>query len=167
MCLLSWSTWIIVDFSGYLEMSSWIVCLLQLEAPVARVCGLDTPFPLVFEPFYMPTKSKVSCVDLFPVYHPCYNILAYFLSLIWYRCSAFFLYADLGCNQINCKLLGALAAVLLYATDTLLYCLSSSSSCMSIRYLSNDDEDRNEKLKGSLSNVFYCEKQIDNHSSLE
>lgn len=32
---------------------------LQLEAPVARVCGLDTPFPLVFEPFYMPTKNKV------------------------------------------------------------------------------------------------------------
>lgn len=34
------------------------VCL-QLEAPVARVCGLDTPFPLVFEPFYLPTKNKV------------------------------------------------------------------------------------------------------------
>ena len=33
--------------------------LLLLEAPVARVCGLDTPFPLVFEPFYMPTKNKV------------------------------------------------------------------------------------------------------------
>lgn len=32
----------------------------QLEAPVARVCGLDTPFPLVFEPFYLPTKNKVS-----------------------------------------------------------------------------------------------------------
>lgn len=33
---------------------------LQLEAPVRRICGLDTPFPLVFEPFYMPTKNKVS-----------------------------------------------------------------------------------------------------------
>ncbi|ONK74309.1 uncharacterized protein A4U43_C03F4920 [Asparagus officinalis] len=32
---------------------------LKLEAPVARVCGLDTPFPLVFEPFYMPTKNKI------------------------------------------------------------------------------------------------------------
>ncbi|XP_010909038.1 2-oxoisovalerate dehydrogenase subunit beta 1, mitochondrial isoform X5 [Elaeis guineensis] len=32
---------------------------LQLEAPVARICGLDTPFPLVYEPFYMPTKNKV------------------------------------------------------------------------------------------------------------
>ncbi|KVI08370.1 Transketolase, C-terminal [Cynara cardunculus var. scolymus] len=43
------------------EISASIVerCFLRLEAPVARVCGLDTPFPLVFEPFYMPTKNKV------------------------------------------------------------------------------------------------------------
>nr|CAB3452030.1 unnamed protein product [Digitaria exilis] len=34
-------------------------CFQRLEAPVARVCGLDTPFPLVYEPFYMPTKNKV------------------------------------------------------------------------------------------------------------
>ncbi|RUS26174.1 thiamine diphosphate-binding protein [Jimgerdemannia flammicorona] len=29
-------------------------CFLRLEAPVQRVCGWDTPFPLVFEKFYMP-----------------------------------------------------------------------------------------------------------------
>ncbi|XP_063720974.1 2-oxoisovalerate dehydrogenase subunit beta, mitochondrial-like [Symsagittifera roscoffensis] len=34
-------------------------CFLNLEAPIERVCGLDTPFPHVFEPFYMPTKWKV------------------------------------------------------------------------------------------------------------
>eukprot|EP00475_Leptophrys_vorax_P026403 TRINITY_DN37242_c0_g4_i2.p1 TRINITY_DN37242_c0_g4~~TRINITY_DN37242_c0_g4_i2.p1 ORF type:complete len:449 (-),score=-24.15 TRINITY_DN37242_c0_g4_i2:74-1420(-) len=34
-------------------------CFLRLHAPVARVCGLDTPFPLVFEPFYLPTQDKV------------------------------------------------------------------------------------------------------------
>eukprot|EP00271_Cylindrocystis_brebissonii_P008239 TRINITY_DN22269_c0_g1_i1.p1 TRINITY_DN22269_c0_g1~~TRINITY_DN22269_c0_g1_i1.p1 ORF type:complete len:399 (-),score=35.56 TRINITY_DN22269_c0_g1_i1:1477-2673(-) len=34
-------------------------CFLRLEAPVARVCGLDTPFPLVFEPFYLPSVDKV------------------------------------------------------------------------------------------------------------
>ncbi|KAG0463454.1 hypothetical protein HPP92_019523 [Vanilla planifolia] len=34
-------------------------CFLRLEAPVARICGLDTPFPLVYEPFYMPTKNKI------------------------------------------------------------------------------------------------------------
>lgn len=40
-------------------MFSLLLILLQLEAPVARVCGLDTPFPLVFEPFYLPNKNKV------------------------------------------------------------------------------------------------------------
>lgn len=34
-------------------------CFLRLHAPVSRVCGLDTPFPLVFEPFYMPTQDKI------------------------------------------------------------------------------------------------------------
>ncbi|CAL9147949.1 unnamed protein product [Musa hybrid cultivar] len=34
-------------------------CFLRLEAPVARICGLDTPFPLVYEQFYMPTKNKI------------------------------------------------------------------------------------------------------------
>lgn len=29
-------------------------CSLHLKAPVARVCGYDTPFPLVFEKFYLP-----------------------------------------------------------------------------------------------------------------
>ncbi|CAH2105918.1 unnamed protein product [Euphydryas editha] len=29
-------------------------CFLHLEAPVRRVCGWDTPFPHVFEPFYLP-----------------------------------------------------------------------------------------------------------------
>ncbi|CAN7028629.1 unnamed protein product [Brassica rapa subsp. trilocularis] len=44
------------------EISATILerCFLKLEAPVSRVCGLDTPFPLVFEPFYMPTKNKAS-----------------------------------------------------------------------------------------------------------
>jgi 2-oxoisovalerate dehydrogenase E1 component beta subunit len=30
-----------------------------LEAPVRRVCGYDTPFPLVFEPFYLPDRFKI------------------------------------------------------------------------------------------------------------
>eukprot|EP00049_Salpingoeca_infusionum_P000422 m.39815 g.39815 ORF g.39815 m.39815 type:complete len:368 (-) comp10362_c0_seq1:2968-4071(-) len=33
-------------------------CFLSLEAPVQRVCGYDTPFPLVYEPFYVPDKFK-------------------------------------------------------------------------------------------------------------
>ncbi|XP_030746580.1 2-oxoisovalerate dehydrogenase subunit beta, mitochondrial [Sitophilus oryzae] len=36
-------------------------CFLNLEAPVARVTGPDTPFPHVFEPFYLPTKWR--CIE--------------------------------------------------------------------------------------------------------
>jgi len=31
---------------------------LFLEAPIQRVCGYDTPFPLVFEKFYVPDHLK-------------------------------------------------------------------------------------------------------------
>jgi len=38
-------------------------CFLSLEAPVRRVCGYDTPFPLVHEKYYLPTEEKiVECV---------------------------------------------------------------------------------------------------------
>ncbi|XP_974707.1 2-oxoisovalerate dehydrogenase subunit beta, mitochondrial isoform X1 [Tribolium castaneum] len=33
-------------------------CFLHLEAPVVRVTGFDTPFPHVFEPFYLPDKWR-------------------------------------------------------------------------------------------------------------
>ncbi|XP_022198298.1 2-oxoisovalerate dehydrogenase subunit beta, mitochondrial isoform X3 [Nilaparvata lugens] len=33
-------------------------CFLYLEAPVQRVTGFDTPFPHVFEPFYLPNKWR-------------------------------------------------------------------------------------------------------------
>jgi len=33
-------------------------CFLHLEAPIRRICGYDTPFPLVFEKFYVPDKLK-------------------------------------------------------------------------------------------------------------
>lgn len=36
-------------------------CFLHLEAPVERVCGFDTPFPHIFEPFYLPDKWR--CFD--------------------------------------------------------------------------------------------------------
>ncbi|RWS25894.1 2-oxoisovalerate dehydrogenase subunit beta-like protein [Leptotrombidium deliense] len=36
-------------------------CFLNLEAPVFRVAGYDTPFPHIFEPFYIPDKWK--CFD--------------------------------------------------------------------------------------------------------
>ncbi|RKP24644.1 thiamine diphosphate-binding protein [Syncephalis pseudoplumigaleata] len=33
-------------------------CFLRMESPPQRVCGWDTPFPLVFERFYMPTMIR-------------------------------------------------------------------------------------------------------------
>jgi len=33
-------------------------CFLFLEAPIQRICGYDTPFPLVFEKFYVPDHLK-------------------------------------------------------------------------------------------------------------
>ncbi|ORZ33944.1 Thiamin diphosphate-binding protein [Catenaria anguillulae PL171] len=36
-------------------------CFLRLEAPIQRVCGWDTPFPLIFEKFYVP--DMVRCYE--------------------------------------------------------------------------------------------------------
>lgn len=33
-------------------------CFYSLEAPIQRVCGYDTPFPLVFEKYYVPDELK-------------------------------------------------------------------------------------------------------------
>lgn len=35
-------------------------CFLHLEAPPVRVCGADTPFPLVFEPLYLPGVERLT-----------------------------------------------------------------------------------------------------------
>lgn len=34
-------------------------CFLNLETPIQRVCGYDTPFPLVHEKFYVPDHTKI------------------------------------------------------------------------------------------------------------
>ncbi|EAN34194.1 transketolase pyrimidine binding domain protein [Theileria parva strain Muguga] len=34
-------------------------CFYKLEAPVKRVCGYDTPFPLVYEKYYLPDQYKL------------------------------------------------------------------------------------------------------------
>jgi 2-oxoisovalerate dehydrogenase E1 component beta subunit len=33
-------------------------CFLHLEAPITRMCGYDTPFPLVHEKYYLPDVHK-------------------------------------------------------------------------------------------------------------
>lgn len=35
-------------------------CFYALEAPPVRVCGWDTPFPLVYEPLYLPTAPRLA-----------------------------------------------------------------------------------------------------------
>jgi 2-oxoisovalerate dehydrogenase E1 component beta subunit len=34
-------------------------CLLHLKAPIQRVCGFDTPFPLAWEEFYLPNEHRI------------------------------------------------------------------------------------------------------------
>lgn len=46
---------------NHLDSSLQEECFLNLEAPISRVCGYDTPFPHIFEPFYIPDKWK--CYD--------------------------------------------------------------------------------------------------------
>jgi 2-oxoisovalerate dehydrogenase E1 component beta subunit len=43
------------------ELSARIqeMCFLNLEAPIQRVCGYDTPFPHIQERFYYPDMLKV------------------------------------------------------------------------------------------------------------
>uniref|UniRef100_T1JDR0 2-oxoisovalerate dehydrogenase subunit beta, mitochondrial n=1 Tax=Strigamia maritima TaxID=126957 RepID=T1JDR0_STRMM len=43
------------------EIAATNECFLHLEAPIQRVAGYDTPFPLIFEPFYIPDKWR--CLD--------------------------------------------------------------------------------------------------------
>ena len=35
------------------------LCFLKLKAPVKRVCGFDTPFPMAYEEFYLPGVERV------------------------------------------------------------------------------------------------------------
>ncbi|XP_055857513.1 2-oxoisovalerate dehydrogenase subunit beta, mitochondrial [Episyrphus balteatus] len=42
------------EIAAYIQQA----CFLNLEAPVFRVTGWDTPFPHVFEPFYLPDKHR-------------------------------------------------------------------------------------------------------------
>mmetsp|Transcript_41281 Transcript_41281/g.129307 ORF Transcript_41281/g.129307 Transcript_41281/m.129307 type:complete len:323 (+) Transcript_41281:137-1105(+) len=46
-------------FAGEISAAVQEDCFLSLEAPVQRVCGLDTPFPLVHEKHYLPNVIKV------------------------------------------------------------------------------------------------------------
>jgi 2-oxoisovalerate dehydrogenase E1 component beta subunit len=46
-------------FAGEIAATIQERCFLHLESPIARVTGLDTPFPLVLEKEYMPDHLKI------------------------------------------------------------------------------------------------------------
>ncbi|WP_282168066.1 alpha-ketoacid dehydrogenase subunit beta [Shewanella japonica] len=45
-------------FAGEIAAQIQQVCFLHLESPISRVCGLDTPYPLILEKEYMPDELK-------------------------------------------------------------------------------------------------------------
>lgn len=56
--LVSHEAPITCGFGAELAASIQNECFLNLEAPVERVCGYDTPFSLIHEPFLMPDKLR-------------------------------------------------------------------------------------------------------------
>jgi len=46
-------------FAGEIAATIQQHCFLNLEAPIARVAGLDTPFPLAQEKYYLPDYLKI------------------------------------------------------------------------------------------------------------
>lgn len=37
-------------------------CFYSLEKPPQRICGMDTPFPLLYESLYLPSSERVAHV---------------------------------------------------------------------------------------------------------
>ncbi|XP_072036893.1 2-oxoisovalerate dehydrogenase subunit beta, mitochondrial-like isoform X1 [Amphiura filiformis] len=48
-------------FAGEIASTVQSECFLHLECPIQRVCGYDTPFPHIFEPYYLPDKWR--CIE--------------------------------------------------------------------------------------------------------
>ena len=46
-------------FAGEIAATIQELCFLSLEAPIVRVTGLDTPFPLMLEKQYLPDHLKI------------------------------------------------------------------------------------------------------------
>ena len=57
-CIISHEAPISFGFGAEVAASVQEGCFLHLEAPVRRVCGYDTPFPLALEKLYLPDVAK-------------------------------------------------------------------------------------------------------------
>ena len=58
-CIVTHEAPITCGFGAELTAKIQEKAFLHLEAPVKRVCGLDTPFPLAFESLYLPDRFKL------------------------------------------------------------------------------------------------------------
>lgn len=58
-CLVTHEAPITCGYGAELAAKIQEKCFLNLEAPVKRVCGYDTPFPGVYELFYIPDRFKI------------------------------------------------------------------------------------------------------------
>ncbi|MES1908003.1 MAG: hypothetical protein MHM6MM_001017 [Cercozoa sp. M6MM] len=58
-CVVSHEAPLTGGFAGEIAATVQDECFLSLEAPVQRVCGYDTPFPLILEKVYLPDTLKV------------------------------------------------------------------------------------------------------------
>lgn len=57
-CVISHEAPVTSGFGAEVLSAIQEACFLNLEAPVQRVCGWDTPFPLALEPYYVPDKFR-------------------------------------------------------------------------------------------------------------
>ena len=58
-CIVTHEAPITCGFGAELTSTIQEKAFLHLEAPVKRVCGYDTPFPLAFESLYLPDRFKL------------------------------------------------------------------------------------------------------------
>jgi len=58
-CIVSHEAPITNGLGGEIAAKVQEKCFLKLESPILRICGYDTPFPLVHEPVYLPDKYKL------------------------------------------------------------------------------------------------------------
>lgn len=57
-CVISHEAPVTGGFAGEIAATIQKHCFYHLEAPIERVCGYDTPFPLAFEKIYLPDALK-------------------------------------------------------------------------------------------------------------
>jgi len=57
-CLVSHEAPVTCGFGAELVATIQQHCFYSLQSPIQRVCGYDTPFPLVFEKYYLPNEFK-------------------------------------------------------------------------------------------------------------